>query len=134
MVTGGVRVKRPLPILRLAPMPTWTPAQVRAFQSTSGADRGLIEADDAGRLGVFDVGVGAQGSLVDSLAGAAVFRLMTGYGCRPGRARGVHGTGPCLPDGCLRSIRVSAAHSSTGEFWQMVFPRLRAIQDRSWGE
>ncbi len=30
--------------------------------------------------------------------------------------RCVHGTGPCLPDGCLRSIRVSAAHSSTGEF------------------
>jgi iron complex transport system substrate-binding protein len=25
-------------------------------------------------------------------------------------------------------------HSSTGEFWQMVFPRLRAIQARSWGE
>jgi len=66
-------------------------------------------------------------------AGAALFRLLASHGSA-GHAQGVHGTGPCLPDGCLRSIRVSAAHSSTGEFWQMVFPRLRAIQDRSWGE
>lgn len=66
-------------------------------------------------------------------AGAALFRLLASHGSA-GHAQGVHGTGPYLPDGCLRPIRVSAAHSSTGEFWQIVFPRLQAIQARRWGE
>src|ERR1039457_2890956 len=43
----------------------------------------------------------------------------------PGSAGGM---GPGRPGGCLRWISSRAADSSTGEFWQMVFWPLRAIQ------
>ncbi len=42
--------------------------------------------------------------------------------------------GPCRARCSLRSIRVSAAHNMTAEFWQMVLAPVRAIQARNWGE
>jgi hypothetical protein len=43
-----------------------------------------------------------RGAALVPRAGAALFRLLASHGSA-GHAQGVHGTGPCLPGGCLRA-------------------------------